>query len=76
MKIISDDVNNSLQAIIWLVILFQLLLIILKFTNVITCSWWLVLAPFFIPLIIGVMAVIIITLLLEDVVNEYEDWDG
>lgn len=76
MKTISEDVNNSSQAIIWLVILFQLMLIILKFTNVITYSWWLVLTPFFIPLIIGVVAVIIITLLMEDNgADEYEHWN-
>lgn len=76
MKTISEDVNNSSQAIIWLVILFQLMLIILKFTNVITYSWWLVLTPFFIPLIIGVVAVIIITLLIEDNgADEYEHWN-
>ena len=56
------DKNNNIGAMKFCDILL-IVFIVLKLVGVINWSWWWVLAPLWIPLLIVIIAVVIITIL-------------
>lgn len=55
--------NNSQSGGIGFLGLLCIVFIVLKLTNVIAWSWWLVLAPMWIPLAVGLACLIVILIL-------------
>lgn len=54
--------NNSQSGGIGFLGLLCIVFIVLKLTNVITWSWWLVLSPIWAPFVIGLLVVVFIIL--------------
>ena len=53
-------------------VVIQVVLLILKLTNVFTCSWWLILLP--LELVIGATAITFIIIYVILVVEMYKDY--
>lgn len=69
----SNNSNNGNSGGVGLLMILQIVFVVLKFCNVITWNWWLVLIPLWINIILGIVQFVIAFFIIKREI-EYMKW--